>query len=80
MIMWTLLSMVYGLCKPCRLTHVTKDITSLMLHVATCFKETALLFNVQLSFFVDFILCPTDNTCPKLTIKKLDQSAECVQS
>ena len=41
MTMSTLLSMVYGLFKPCRLTHVTKDITSLMLHVATRFKETA---------------------------------------
>ena len=67
MIMCTLLSMVYGLFKPCRLTHVTKDITSLMLQVATCFKETALLFNVH---FVDFILCAQlTNTCPKLTIK-----------
>ena len=41
MIMSTLLLMVYGLFKPCRLTHVTKDITSLMLHVAIRFKETA---------------------------------------
>ena len=32
----------------------------LMLHVASCFKDTALLFNVHLSFFMDFILCPTD--------------------
>ena len=70
MIMCTLLSMVYGLSKPCRLTHVTKDITSLMLQAATCFKETAQLFNVHL---VDFILCAQlTNTCPKLTIKKLD--------
>ena len=51
MIMYTLLSMVNGLFKPCRLMHVAKDITSLVLHVATCFKETALLFNVHLSFF-----------------------------
>ena len=57
MIMCTLLSMVYGLFKPCQLTHDTKDITSLMLHVAKCFKETVLLFNVHLSFFVDSILC-----------------------
>ena len=71
MIMCTLLSMVYGLCKPCRLTHVTKDITSLMLHVATCFKETALLFNVHLSFFVDFILCPTDKYMSKVNNKKI---------
>ena len=72
MIMCTLLSIVYGLFKPCLLTHVTKDITSLMLHVATRFKETALLFNVDLSFFMDFILAQLTNTCPKLTIKKLD--------
>ena len=71
MIMCTLLSMVYGLCKPCRLTHVTKDITSLMLHVATFFKETALLLNVQLSFFVDFILCPTDKYMSKVNNKKI---------
>ena len=70
MIMCTLLSMVYGSFKPCRLTHVTKNITSLMLHVATCFKETALLFNVH---FVDFILrAQLTNPCPELTIKKLD--------
>ena len=42
---------------------------SLMLHVATCFKETALLFNVHLSFFVDFILCPTDKYMPKVNNK-----------
>ena len=59
MVMCTLLSMVYGLFKPCRRTHVTKDITSLMLHVVTCFKETALLFNVYLIFLIDFILSPT---------------------
>ena len=66
MIMYTLLSMVYGLFKPCRLMHVAKDITSLVLHVATCFKEAALLFNVRLSFFVDFILCPTDKYMSKV--------------
>ena len=71
MIMCTLLSMVYGLFKPCRLTHVTKDITSLMLHVATCFKETALLFNVHLSFFEVFILCPTDEYGSKVNNKKI---------
>ena len=32
----------------------------LMLHVATRFKEIALLFNVHLCFFADFILCLTD--------------------
>ena len=41
---------VYGLFKPCQLTHATR----------TCFKETALLLNVHLSCFVNFILCPTD--------------------
>ena len=41
---------VYGLFKPCWLTHAT----------CTCFKETALLFNVHLSCFVNFILCSTD--------------------
>ena len=56
MIMSTLLSMVYGLFKLCRLTHDTRDITSLMLHVATCFKETVLLFNMHLKFFVVSIL------------------------
>ena len=71
MIMCTLLSMVYGSCKPCRLAHVTKDIMSLMLHVATCFKETALLFNVHLSFFVDFILCQTGKYMSKVNNKKI---------
>ena len=47
--MCTLLSMVYRLFKPCCSTHVT----------GTCFKETARFFNVHLSCFVDFILCPT---------------------
>ena len=47
---------VYGLFKPCWLTHAT----------CTCFKETALLFNVHLSYFVNFILCPTD-ACSKFT-------------
>ena len=69
--MCTLLSMVYRLFKPCRLTHVTKDITSLMLHVATCFKGTALLFNVLSSFSVDFILCPTDKYMSKVNNKKI---------
>ena len=50
MIMCTLLSMIYGLFKPYSFTHVT----------GTCLKETALFFNVHLSFFVDFILCPAD--------------------
>ena len=71
MIMCTLLSMVYGLFKPCRLTHDTKDITSLMLHVAACFKETVLLFNVHLSFFVDSILCQTDKYMSKVNNKQI---------
>ena len=43
-----------------------------MLHVATCFKETAPVFNVHLSFFVDFILCPSDKYMCKVNYKKLD--------
>ena len=61
MIMCTLLSMVYGLFKPCCFTHVT----------GTCFKETALFFNVHLGFFVDFILCPTDKYKFKVSNKKI---------
>ena len=71
MIMCTLLSKVYGLFKPYQLTHDTKDITSLMLHVAKCFKETVLLFNVHLSFFVDFILCQTDKYISTVNNKKI---------
>ena len=71
MIMYTLLSMIYGLIKPFRHTRVTNDITSLMLHVVTCFKETVLLSNVHLSFFVDFILCPTDKYMSKVNNKKI---------
>ena len=59
MIMRTLLSMVYRLFNPCWLTHAS----------CICFKETALLFNVYLSWFVDFILC--SSTCSKLTTKKI---------
>ena len=36
----------------------------------TCFKETALLFNVHLSF-VDFILCTTDKYMFKVNNKKV---------
>ena len=61
MIICTLLSMVYGLFKPCWLTHVT----------CTCFKEAALFFNVHLSCFVDFILCPTDQHMFKVNNKKV---------
>ena len=59
--MRTLLLMVYGLFRPCCFTHVT----------GTCFKETALFFNVHLSCFVDFILCPTDKYMFKLNNKKI---------
>ena len=37
----------------------------------TCFKETALLFNVQLNCFVNFILCPTDKYMFKVNNKKI---------
>ena len=59
MIMCTLLSMVYGSFKPC-FTHIT----------SMCFKETVLVFNVHLSCFVDFILCPTDKYMFKVNNKK----------
>ena len=42
-----------------------------MLHVATCFKESTLLFNVHLRFFVNFILCPTDKYMSKVNNKKI---------
>ena len=71
MIMCALLSMVYGLFKQCRLTHDTKDITSLMSHIATCFKETVLLFNVHLSFFMDSIRCQTDKYMSKVNYKQI---------
>ena len=60
MIMCTLLSMVYGLFKPCWLIGVS----------STCFKETTPLFNVHLSCFVHFILCPTDKYMFKVNNKK----------
>ena len=60
MIMCTLLLMVYGLFKPCWLMYVS----------CTCFKETTPLFNVHLSCFVDFILCPTDKYMFKVNNKK----------
>ena len=40
---------LYGLLKSFCLTHATR----------TCFKETALLFNVHLSCFVNLILSPS---------------------
>ena len=61
MIMCTLLSMVHGLFKPCWLTPAT----------CTCFKETALLFNVHLNCFVNFILCPTDKYMFKVNNEKI---------
>ena len=60
-IMCTLLLMVYGLFKPCWLTHAT----------CTCFKETALLLNMHLSCFVNFILCPTEKYMFKVNNKKI---------
>ena len=61
MIMCALLLIVYRLCKTCWLAHVTY----------TCFKETALLFNVHLSCFTNFILCPTDKYIFKVNNKKI---------
>ena len=60
MIMCTLLSMVYGLFKPCWLIDISY----------TCFRETNPLFNVHLNCFVDFILCPTDKYMFKVKNKK----------
>ena len=61
MIICTLLSMVYRLFKTCWLTQAT----------CTCFKETALLLNVPLSCFVNFILCPTDKYMFKVNNEKI---------
>ena len=61
LIMCALFSMVYGLFKPCWLIDVSW----------TCFKETTPLFNVHLSCFVDFILCPTDKYMFKVKDKKI---------
>ena len=41
-------------------------------HVATCFRETALFFNVKLSFFVGFFMCPTDKYMCKVNNEKID--------
>ena len=54
-----------------RLTHDTMDITYLMLHVATSFKETVPLFNVNLSFFVDSILRQTDKYMSEVNNKQI---------
>ena len=52
-------------------THDTMDITYLMLHVATSFKETVPLFNVNLSFFVDSILRQTDKYMSEVNNKQI---------
>ena len=70
MIMCTLLLMIYRLLKLYCLTHVT----------FTWLKETTLLFNVHLRFLVDIILYLADKYMFKVDDKKLDKSAECVQS
>ena len=59
MIMCTLFSMFYGLFKP-----------FWIIVSCTCFKETTPLFNVHLSCFVGFILCPTDKYMLKVNKKK----------
>ena len=53
--------MVYGLFKLCWLVDV----------LCTCFKETTPVFNVHLSCFVDFILCPTEKYIFKVNNKKI---------
>ena len=59
--MCTVLSMAHGLFKPRCFAHVT----------GTCLKETALFFNVHLSYFVDFLLCPTNKYMFKVYNKKI---------
>ena len=61
MIICAVLLMFYRLFNLCCFTHVT----------GTCFKETALFFNVQLSCFVDFLLCPTNKYKCKVNNKKI---------
>ena len=39
--------------------------------LCTCFKETTLLFNVHLSCFMNFILCPTDKYTFKVHNEKV---------
>ena len=55
-IIYKLLSMVYGLFKTFWLTHAT----------CTCFKETTLLFNEHLGYFVNSILRPADKSMFKI--------------
>ena len=43
----------------------------LTLYVAACFKETALLFNVHLSCFLDYFLCLTNKYIFKVNNKKI---------
>ena len=43
----------------------------LMSDVVTCFKETALLLNVHINYFKDFILCPTGKYMFKVNNKKI---------
>ena len=63
---------VYGLFKPCWLTHPK----------CLCFKETTLLLNAHLSFFlVNFILCPSDKyifRINKLVFGKFGSSIYCL--
>ena len=49
-------------------TGYLNHVALLMSHV-NVFKETTLLFNVHLSFFVDIILCPTDKYMFKVNKK-----------
>ena len=42
-----------------------------MLHVATSFEETVLLFNVHLGFFVDSILRQIDKCMSKVNNKQI---------
>ena len=61
MIMCTLLSIVYGLFKPCWFITAT----------CTCFKEITLLFNLHISCLVNFIMCPTDKYMFKVKNEKI---------
>ena len=51
-------------------TGYLNNVDLLMSHVHV-FKETTPLFNVHLSFLVDFILCPTDKCMFKVNNKKI---------
>ena len=56
-----LLSMVYVFFKPSWLTHVT----------CICCKENAVLLNLHLRYFVDFILCPNEQYMFKVNHKRI---------